>query len=103
SPARHTLDRVETGAPYELVMTSPAGLWACRVGCAVVFERRDPPRLRVVEPLPLPAVRPEPVAPLRSDAAPAPSRQPHRRSGGIPAALPETLAHIPWSAPADRG
>jgi hypothetical protein len=101
-PTRHTLAQVETGVPYELVMSSPAGLWACRVGCAVSFERRDPPLLRFVEPLPLPAARPEPVTPVRTDAGPAPPRQPHRRSAGIPAGLPETLVRSPWSAPADR-
>jgi hypothetical protein len=103
SPARHTLADVATGVPYELVLTSPAGLWACRVGCTVSFERRDPPLLRFVESLPLPAVRPEPVAPVRSDLVPVQARPPHRRSGGIPATPPEMLARSPWSAPADRG
>jgi hypothetical protein len=101
SPPRHTLTRVETGVPYEVVLTSPAGLWACRVGCTVSFERRDPPLLRLVGPLPAP--RPEPAAPVRKDAVTLPPRPSHRRSGGIPAALPETLARSPWSAPADRG
>ncbi len=103
SPTRHSLAQVETGVPYELVLTSPAGLWACRVGCAVVFERRQPPLLRFIEPRPLPVARPEPVMPVRSDLVPASARQPHRRSGGIPAALPETLVRSPWSAPVDRG
>lgn len=101
SPARHTLARVETGVPYEVVLTSPAGLWACRVGCTISFERRDPPLVRLVEPLPAP--RPEPVAPVRKEAVTLPARPSHRRSGGIPAGLPETLARSPWSAPADRG
>jgi hypothetical protein len=102
SPPRHTLARVETGVPYEMVLTSPAGLWACRVGCAVSFQRRDVPLLRFVEPLPLPVARPEPVAPVRGDLMPASARPPHRRSGGIPAVLPETFVRSPWSAPADR-
>jgi hypothetical protein len=101
SPARHTLARVETGVPYEVVLTSPAGLWACRVGCTVAFERREPPLLRLVEPLP--ALKPEPAAPVRKDTVTLPARPSHRRSAGIPEALPETPARSPWSVPADRG
>jgi hypothetical protein len=90
SPSRLALGEVRPGEPYELAVTSPAGWWACRSGLFVVFERIEPPILRVV---PAP-VRPEPIT-----SSPAP----HRRIGGTPAALPETSVHSPWSVPADRG
>jgi hypothetical protein len=96
--ARHGLGEVETGVDYEVVLSSPAGVWACRTGVAVRFARRDPPLLRLAA-LPAPAAVPA--------AAPAvtafPTQPPHRRTAGIPAAPPGTFVHSPWSAPADRG
>src|SRR5919202_8157 len=35
APARHTLAEAEPGVPYELVVSSPAGWWACRTGQVV--------------------------------------------------------------------
>jgi hypothetical protein len=93
---RLTLDEVRTGVDYELGLTSPAGLWACRVGRAVRFERLDPPVMRLVEA----------QAPSRVEvpaAVMAPVRAPHRQGAGTAAALPETPAHTPWSALAGRG
>ena len=43
-PTRHTLDQMERGVPYELALTSPAGLWACRLGLTVRLFPPDPRR-----------------------------------------------------------
>lgn len=45
-PPRHTLDRVEVGVQYAVVVTTCAGLWAYLIGDTVCFERRDPPLIR---------------------------------------------------------
>jgi hypothetical protein len=92
--ARRGLAEVQTGVDYEVMMTAPAGVWARRTGLGLRFERRDPPLLHLV-PLPKPTA-PPPVT------APPPQPAPHRRIVGIPATRPETLVHIPWSAPAGR-
>jgi hypothetical protein len=98
-PARLGVGEVEPGAPYELALTSPAGLWACRTGLTVSFERLSPPVLRVLRWAPAAA-----PAPVRADApAPLPAPAPHPQNAGIPAALPRSFSHSPWSAPADRG
>jgi hypothetical protein len=106
-PLRMTFEQVEMRAAYELVLTSPAGLWACRTGKAVCFERRDPPLFRFVE---VRSERREPSEERPAAEQPTPhslvahvTQPPHRRSAGIPAALPETIGHIPWLTPADRG
>ena len=95
SPPRLGLDEVRVGIPYELVVTAPMGVWAGRVGMTIVFDRLDPPLIRVVTP-------PAPAVSARIDSA-SPVQAPHRSSDGIPAARPETFAHTPWSTPADRG
>jgi hypothetical protein len=79
-PTRHGLHEVEPGVPYAVAVTSPAGLWACKVGVTVCFERRDPPLLRLLPAVDEPA-RPEPV-PARTDAArvPYPLQPPHPRA-----------------------
>jgi GH3 auxin-responsive promoter len=92
---RHGLGEVETGVPYELVVTSPAGLWACRLGSTVCFERRDPPLIRLLE-APT-TTRPGVPAPVLTAPAPRP------QNDGSPAALPGSIFHSPWSTPADRG
>jgi hypothetical protein len=112
-PPRLGLGEARVGVPYELVLTSPAGVWACRSGLHVRFERLAPPLLRV---LPTPPEQPiarsapagratEPVAAtIRSDgpeALPLPAS--HRQGAGTRAGHPETFVHTPWSAPADRG
>jgi hypothetical protein len=91
--ARCGVGGVEAGVDYEVLLTSPAGVWACRTGLAVRFEGRDPPRLHLAAP-------PAPAAPV---TAPPALQAPHRRIAGTPAAPPGTFAHTPWSAPADRG
>lgn len=100
---RHTLAEVEPGVVYEMALTTPAGLWACRTGVAVCFEQRDPPLFRIVE-MPAPA-RAEVIVSgrklLTRPACPPPA--PHRQTAGIPAAPPGKLVHTPWSTPADRG
>jgi hypothetical protein len=109
---RLSLDQVETGVAYELVLTSPAGLWACRTGETVCFESRTPPLFRFVgvcsqekaisttQSASEPAV-PTPNSELRTPNSPI--QPPHRRSAGIPAAPPGTPAHSSWLTPADRG
>jgi hypothetical protein len=97
-PPRLGLDEVRPGVPYEVALTSPAGLWAQKSGLVVAFDRVAPPVVRL---LPEEA---RAAAPLRSDGAAASApRASHRQSGGTPAALPETPYRSPWSAPADRG
>ena len=110
---RHTLEDVEPGVVYEMALTSPAGLWGCRTGVAVRFERRDPPLFRFVEMPPPPCPPPAGgggegwgviVDGRKMVTRPAcPTPAPHRPIAGIPAAPPEKFAHTPWSTPADRG
>lgn len=102
-PTRHTVADIEPGVAYRVVMTSPAGTWACLTGVTVRFERREPPLLHVIE---LPAgvgyapARPALAAwPRPSPAAPAPRPQ----TDGNPAAPPGTSARSLWSARAGRG
>ncbi|HKA08195.1 MAG TPA: GH3 auxin-responsive promoter family protein [Gemmataceae bacterium] len=45
-PTRHTLETVEVGPEYAVVLTTCAGLWAYQVGDTIAFERRDPPLIR---------------------------------------------------------
>jgi hypothetical protein len=70
-PLRLTQAEVESGVPYRLVVTSPAGYWACLTDHTVCFECLRPPLLRRLEPaspaspavvLPLPAIEPVPVS-----------------------------------------
>jgi hypothetical protein len=96
---RHGLDEVEPGVVYELAVTSPAGLWACRMNLAICFEGRDPPMVRYVE-----EIAPTVAVPVRPEGRPVViSPPPHRQNGGSPAALPESFVHSPWSTLADRG
>jgi hypothetical protein len=96
NPPRLGVEEVEAGTPYEVALTSPAGLWAERSGLVVCFDSVGPPLVRV-----LATSRP---APVRADEPAALPRQaPHRQAAGSPAARPGTPGHIPWSAPADRG
>ncbi len=99
------IEEIELGVPYDLALTSPAGLWACRIGRTVCFERRDPPLLRFVET----AIRKPSAAESRRHAwleerilpnPPSPEIHPH--SAGTPAVPEETPFHIPWSILADR-
>jgi hypothetical protein len=97
---RRGLDEVCPGEPYEVALTSPAGLWACRTGTVVAFDRTEPPLVRLLPPVPIRADAPAP--PLRHPPQDQ-ARGPHRPTAGIPAARPERLVRSPWSAPADRG
>jgi hypothetical protein len=45
-PVRHTVDNVETGVHYAVILTTCAGLWSYQLGDTICFERRDPPLLR---------------------------------------------------------
>jgi hypothetical protein len=92
------LDEIEPGETYELVLTSPAGLWSCRTGRAVCFEGRGLSLLRFAE-MPAPVVRPRPA----EAAVTPPAPPPHRRSAGTVAVPPESFVHNPWSALAGRG
>jgi hypothetical protein len=90
------LDQVEPGVRYELALTTPAGLWACRIGVAVCFDRCEPPLVRYVEEIATPDVR----TTERPGVTPL---QPHRHNAGSPVRLPENFVHTPWSILADRG
>lgn len=46
-PERLSLENVETGTNYALVVSSNAGLWAYNIGDTVEFVNLDPPRLKV--------------------------------------------------------
>jgi hypothetical protein len=101
---RFGVDEIELGAPYELAVTSPAGLWACRLGRTVCLEQRDPPLLRFLE---TPTASIETPTPRRTDLAVGALTQPrspelHPGSDGIPATPSENVFHSPWSARADR-
>lgn len=101
TPARLGIEEVEPHLAYEVALTSPAGLWACRIGLTVAFERLDPPLLHVLSPA---AASGAPAA-ARADAAvvPFPTQPPHPRSAGSPAAPPGRSGHTPWSARAGQG
>jgi hypothetical protein len=45
-PVRHTVENIEPGVQYAVVVTTCAGLWSYVVGDTVCFEKRDPPLLR---------------------------------------------------------
>jgi hypothetical protein len=99
------IDEIELGVPYELILTSPAGLWACRSGRIVCLERRDPPLVRFVEVTTSQAIqvlerRPARRTDLIVPTAPLPA--PHPPNGGTPAMPPENSFHTPWSTHADR-
>ena len=109
---RYGIDDIELDVPYELAVSSPAGLWACRLNRTVCLEQRDPPLVRFVEtPLPQAAVPAVPAAPRRTrrtDLAIGTLTQPHSlelhpRSADSPAAPLENAFHSPWSIRADRG
>lgn len=111
---RFGIDEIELGVPYELALTSPAGLWACRTGRTVCIERRDPPLLRFLST----AIRKPTAADTRvrmqeeggkmnqdvfdSSLILHPSEELHPQSAGTPAVLPEKSSRSPWSILADR-
>jgi hypothetical protein len=102
-PTRVGVGEVETGVPYAVALSSPAGLWACLLGSMVRFERRQPP-LFCLEEVPAPREEPAPEeTQARTDAPAVSLSAPHPRSGDIPAGPPGTPFHTPWSARADRG
>jgi hypothetical protein len=45
-PRRHTLDEIEIGVNYAVVLSNCAGLWGYVLGDTIIFERRQPPLLR---------------------------------------------------------
>jgi hypothetical protein len=89
NPVRMTLDEVERGAAYAVVITTASGVWARLTDIAVAFERRNPPLVTRVPALPIP----QPLI-----------QQPHHRQiADTPAVRLETLVHNPWSTPVDLG
>lgn len=46
-PQTHTLDEVEVGRQYALVISTNSGLWRYRVGDTVVFTQKSPYKIRV--------------------------------------------------------
>jgi hypothetical protein len=102
---RYGIDEIEVGVPYELAVTSPAGLWACRIGRTVCLERRDPPLLRFVETAIQQAEAIEVRRPSRRTdliLSTPPLPPPHLQNADNPAARPETTSRSPWSILADR-
>ncbi len=102
---RYGIDEIELDVPYELAATSPAGLWACRLGRTVCVQRRDPPLLRFVETaIQQPAEIGVPRRARRTDLvlSTPPLPAPHPQSADSPAAPPENSFHSPWSVHADR-
>jgi hypothetical protein len=103
APRRLSLAQVQTGVPYELALTSPGGLWACRMGVGVCFERLDVPLFRFVEAPWIEATLPsDPRSAKEAPAVGLKVQGPHRRSAGTPAERPESFAHNPWLVPVDR-
>jgi hypothetical protein len=103
---RYGIEEIELGVPYELAVTSPAGLWACRVGRTVCLEQRDPPLVRFLDkavPSSTAITQKRPARRTDLVLSTALPPEPHPQSGGTPAAPPESSFHTPWSALADRG
>ncbi len=96
------LEEIIPGIPYEMVFTSPAGLWACRLGRAVCFQRRDPPVVRFVE-MPAPVQVPPTYEARVETTVTAPVPAPHRQNIDRPAVPAEIPVHSPWSALVGRG
>lgn len=103
---RYGIEEIEIGVPYELALTSPAGLWSCRLGRTVCLERRDPPLVRFIETAIHKPVAVETWRPARRTdlIVPTPlAPEPHPQSAGTPEEPPENSFHSPWSILADRG
>jgi len=47
SPARHSLETVELGVNYAVVLSTCAGMWSYIIGDTIVFTDLDPPRILV--------------------------------------------------------
>jgi GH3 auxin-responsive promoter len=45
-PTRLGLDEIEAGVPYDIAVSAPTGVWACRTGVRFVFDSRAPALLR---------------------------------------------------------
>lgn len=88
-PRRLGIGEVTTGVAYELILSSPAGVWGCRTGVTVVFDRLTPPLLRVLAT----PIRATPVSPA---PPPATVSLLHPRTADTTATLRETVARIPW-------
>src|SRR5207253_1772762 len=104
-PERLALSAVVPDTPYELVLTSPAGVWACRTGKIVAFEKTEPPLFRLLDSHigVVPAAQPKAEVVTGAEAAhPFPPQPPHPRIGDSQAALPGRSARIPSSARAGR-
>jgi hypothetical protein len=87
---RLSLEEITLHTEYEVLMSSPAGVWATRSGVLVRFESVDPPVFRL---LGFTNDVPEPSLPSVS----------HQPRLDIPATLPEIVSHSLWSARADQG
>jgi hypothetical protein len=97
-PERLSLDQVKAGIPYELVITRSPGLWACRTGQVLCFERLEPLLVTFTGPVPPPPV-------VNEVSVPTPPVPPviRPRSDGIPAVPTGMFGHTLWSARVDRG
>jgi hypothetical protein len=101
---RYGIEEIELGVPYELVLSSPAGLWACRIGRTVCLERRDPPLVRFLEPAAQTSVAGKRRSRRTDLILPTlPEAELHPQNGGSPAAPSGSSFHSPWSTLVDRG
>jgi hypothetical protein len=105
NPPRFGLAELEPGTPYELVLTSPAGWWACRMGITLAFSasNRSLCHLDEIHRDERVTARPLISAASRGEPLPAPWPPPHPRSDGTPGGQPETFFHTLWSTPWGRG
>ena len=99
NPPRVGIDQVDKANRYELVLSSPAGVWACRTGLVVTVRSSSSPLLESLHYQPLPA----PTLAVSNGPAKASPPQPGPRNVDTPEALPGIFGHSPWSIPVDRG
>lgn len=97
TPTRLGLEQASAQTTYELVTTTPSGLWSCRTNVGVTFDATG--RVCFVA---LPAlVQPEPVVVPAPEPVTRPVRT--RQSGSTPVVPQGTAFRMPSSAPWERG
>jgi hypothetical protein len=99
NPPRVGIDQVDKAKPYEVVLSSPAGVWACRTGLIVTLGSSSSPLLESLHYQPIPPR----FLPLSNGPVRALPPQPGPRNVDTPEALPGIFGHSPWLVPVDRG
>src|SRR5207248_1867056 len=88
APPRLGIEQIEVGVPYEMVLTSAAGVGACCADVPLQFDCCDPALFSFIG---------------RTLAHPSFTPQPSRQqSDGTPGVLPGSFVHTPWLTSADR-